>query len=58
MPLLTIYKSSIRPHLDYGDVTYDQTYTATFRQKIESVRYNSALAIHCMFLSCHVRVSE
>ena len=22
--LLTIYKLSIRPHLDYGDVVYDQ----------------------------------
>ena len=45
MPLLTIYKSFIRPHLDYGDVIYDQAYTASFHQKIESVLYNSALAI-------------
>ena len=45
MPLLTIYKSFIRPHLDYGDVIYDQAYTASFHQKIESVQYNSALAI-------------
>ena len=45
MPLLTIYKSFIRPHLDYGDIIYDQAYTALFHQKIESVQYNSALAI-------------
>ena len=45
LPLLTIYKSFIRPHLDYGDVIYDQAYTALFHQKIEPVRYNSALAI-------------
>ena len=45
LPLLTIYKSFIRPHFDYGDVIYDQAYTALFHQKIESVRYNSALAI-------------
>ena len=45
MSLLTIYKSFIRPHLDYGDVIYDQAYTASFHQKIESVQYNSALAI-------------
>ena len=44
-PLLTIYKSFIRPHLDYGDTIYDQAYTASFHQKIESVHYNSALAI-------------
>ena len=45
MPLLTIYKSFIRPHLDYGDIIYDQAYTALFHQKIESVQYNSALVI-------------
>ena len=45
LPLLTIYKSFNRPHLDYGGVIYDQAYTASFHQKIESVQYNSALAI-------------
>ena len=42
--LLAIYKFFIRSHLDYGDI-YDQAYTASFHQKIESVQYNSALAI-------------
>ena len=45
LPLLTIYKSFIRPHLDYSDVIYDPAYTASFYQKIEYVQYNSALAI-------------
>ena len=45
LPLLTIYKSFITPHLGYGDIIYDQAYTASFHQKIESVQYNSALAI-------------
>ena len=46
MSLLTIYKSFIiRPHLDYGDMIYGQAYTASFHQKIESVQFNSALAI-------------
>ena len=45
MSLPTIYKSFIRPHLDYGDIIYDQAYTASFHQKIESVQYNSVLAI-------------
>ena len=44
LPLLTIYKSFIRPHLDYGDIIYDQAYTASFQQKIESAQYNSVLA--------------
>ena len=43
--LLTIYKSFIRPHLDYGDVIYDQPNNESFKQKIESVQYNAALAI-------------
>ena len=28
--LLTIYKSFIRPHLDYGDIIYEQAYNASF----------------------------
>ena len=45
LPILPIYKSFIRPYLDYDDTIYDQAYTASFHQKIESVQYNSALAI-------------
>ena len=29
-PLITIYKSFIRPHLDYGDMIYDQTFKMSF----------------------------
>ena len=43
--LLTIYKSFIRPHLDYGDVIFDQPSNVTFSSKIESIQYNAALAI-------------
>ena len=43
--LLTIYKSFIRPQLDYGDIIYDQVYNASFQQKVESIKYNAALAI-------------
>ena len=39
-----LYKSFIRPHLDYGDITYDQTYNASFQQKAESIQYNIAVA--------------
>ena len=45
LSLLTIYKSFIRSNLDYVDLIYDQAYTDSFHQKIESVQYNSALAI-------------
>ena len=43
--LLTIYKSFVRRHLDYGDVIYDQPSNASFSNKIESAQYNAALAI-------------
>ena len=32
-------------HLDYGHVIYDQNYNNTFHQKMESIQYNTALAI-------------
>ena len=31
--LLTIYKSFIRPHLDYGDIIYDQVHRVSFQEK-------------------------
>ena len=43
--LITIYKAFIRPHLDYGDVTFDQAFNNSFHQKLESIQYNAALAI-------------
>ena len=43
--LLTIYKSFVRPHLDYGDIIYDQPKNESFCQKLESHQYNAALAI-------------
>ena len=39
--LLTIYESFIRPHLDYGDMLYDQPNNKSLCQKNETV----ALAI-------------
>ena len=29
--IITIYKSFIRPHADYGDVIYDQTFSMSFQ---------------------------
>ena len=43
--LLCIYKSYIRPLLDYADIIYDQPNNAPLCDKIESVQYNAALAI-------------
>ena len=43
--LLIIYKSFIRPHLDYGDIVYDQPNKLSLYEKIESLQYNAVLAI-------------
>ena len=43
--LLTIYKTFIRPHLDYGYVIYDNAFNQSFHKKLESVQYNTALAM-------------
>ena len=43
--LLTIYKSFIRPHLDYGDILYDKPNNEIFQNKIERIQYRACLAI-------------
>ena len=43
--LRTIFKLFVRPHLDYGDVTYDQSHNSTFNQEMESIQYNAVLAV-------------
>ena len=32
--LITIYKAFVRPHLDYGDILYDQPYNTSFHHKL------------------------
>ena len=43
--LVTIYKFFIIPHLDYGDVIFDQVYNKSFHETLESLQYNASLAI-------------
>ena len=43
--LVTIYKAFVRPHLDYGDVLYDQAFNNSFHAKMESIQDNACLAI-------------
>ena len=43
--LLQIYKSFVRPKLDYGDITYDKAFIGSFQKKRESIQYNVALAV-------------
>ena len=41
--LLITYKSFIRAHLYYGDITYDQPNNSSLSEKNESLQYNAAL---------------
>ena len=43
--LITVYKSFVRPCLDYGDILYNQAYNMSFHHKLESIQYNTWLAI-------------
>ena len=43
--LITIHKAFIGPHLDFGDVLYDQAFHTSFKEKLESFQYNTRLAL-------------
>ena len=43
--LLQIYKSFVRPHLDYCDIIYDKVFIGSFQKKLETTQYNAALRI-------------
>ena len=43
--LVTIYKSFIRPHIDYGHVIFDQAHNNSFHEKLEIFQYNASLTI-------------
>ena len=43
--LLRIYKTFIRPHLDYADIIYDKPNNASFKNKIQHVQYRACIAI-------------
>ena len=43
--LIAIYKSFIRPHLDYGDIVYDRAFNESFHKSLESIQSNAAIAI-------------
>ena len=41
--LVTKYKSFIRPHLDYNDIIFYQTFNKSFHNNLESIQYNTSL---------------
>ena len=43
--LITTNKAFVRPYLDYSDILYDQACNMSFHHKLESIQYNTCLAI-------------
>ena len=43
--LLTIFKSFVRPNVDYDNMIYDKPFNESFKTKIEMIQYQAALAI-------------
>lgn len=35
--LITIYKAFLRPHMDYGDVDYEEAFSNSFHEKLEFI---------------------
>ena len=44
-PLLSIYKTFLRPHLDYCDVIYDKPHNEKFTDTVELFQYKVVLVI-------------
>ena len=38
LALMTMYKAFVKPHLNYGDVIYDEAYKEIFHKKPESIQ--------------------
>ena len=43
--LITIYKAFVRPHLNYGDIIYGESYNGSFHHKLDLFQYNACLEI-------------
>ena len=43
--LLTIYKSSVRPNLDYADMIYNKPFNESFKTQIEMIQHRVVLVI-------------
>ena len=43
--LFRVYKSFVRPNLDYGDIIFDKPNNESFKSRIESIQYKACIAI-------------
>ena len=40
-----MFKSLVWLHLDYGNIVYDRVFTDSFHNNLETIQYNTSLAI-------------
>ena len=40
-----MYKAFVRPHLDYGDIVFDEAYNEISHQKLGAIQCNVSLAL-------------
>ena len=45
MKSCTIYKTFVRPHLNYSNILYDKTGNLNFESKIEKIQHKDCIAI-------------
>ena len=43
--LLSANKLFVRPHPDFGDIIYDQTFNNSFHCNLDGIQYNTGLVI-------------
>ena len=43
--LLSVNKLFVRPHPDFGDIIYDQTFNNSFHCNLDGIQYNTGLVI-------------
>ena len=49
--ILTIYKSFVRPLLDYAYIIYDKPVNKYFKRKLETVQYDAGLVRNASIMS-------
>ena len=42
---ITIYKASVRPHVDYGDVLFHEAFSTSSHEKLEYIQDSACLAL-------------
>lgn len=53
-----MFKSLVWLHLDYGNIVYDRVFTDSFHNNLETIQYNTSLAITGLLRGTSPDISE